>query len=97
MIEVEIEGEIKNGVPHGQCFIWFIYKGGGQLRKYCYKSLYPSDSLSSPYLDGQDLTFRGTGMFFEGVLTEGPALFINGNGCALSFSWMNDGRPSDGC
>jgi hypothetical protein len=27
MIEVEIEGEIKNGVPHGQCFLWFIYKG----------------------------------------------------------------------
>jgi hypothetical protein len=26
MIEVEIEGEIKNGVPHGQCFLWFIYK-----------------------------------------------------------------------
>jgi hypothetical protein len=25
MIEVEIEGEIKNGVPHGQCFLWFIY------------------------------------------------------------------------
>jgi hypothetical protein len=27
MIEVDIEGEIKNGVPHGQCFFWFIYKG----------------------------------------------------------------------
>jgi hypothetical protein len=27
MIEVEIEGEIKNGVPHGCCFLWFIYKG----------------------------------------------------------------------
>ena len=27
MIEVDVEGEIKNGVPHGQCFLWFIYKG----------------------------------------------------------------------
>ena len=27
MIDVEIEGEIKNGVPHGKCFLWFIYKG----------------------------------------------------------------------
>jgi hypothetical protein len=25
MIEVEVEGETKNGVPHGQCFIYFIY------------------------------------------------------------------------
>jgi hypothetical protein len=27
MIEVDIEGEIKNGVPHGQCFLWFFYNG----------------------------------------------------------------------
>jgi hypothetical protein len=65
MIEVEIEGEIKNGVPHGQCFLWFIYKG--EL-EYDYKPPSPRDSSSSPYLDGQPCTFRGTGMFSEGVL-----------------------------
>ena len=27
MIEVEVEGELKNGVPHGQCFMFFTYKG----------------------------------------------------------------------
>jgi hypothetical protein len=60
MIEVEIEGEIKNGVPHGQCFLWFIYKG--ELED-DYEPPSPRDPPSSPYLDGQSLTFRGTGMF----------------------------------
>jgi hypothetical protein len=27
LIEVEVEGEIKNSVPHGQCFIFFTYMG----------------------------------------------------------------------
>ena len=27
LIEVEVEGELKNGVPHGQCFMFFTYKG----------------------------------------------------------------------
>jgi hypothetical protein len=27
LIEVEVEGELKNGVPHGQCFLYFTYKG----------------------------------------------------------------------
>jgi hypothetical protein len=94
MIEVEIEGEIKNGVPHGQCFLWFIYKG--ELED-DYEPPSPRDPPSSPYLDGQGLTFRGTGMFWEGVLSGGPALFIDGNGWAYSFSWMKDGRPSHGC
>ena len=49
MIKVEIEGEIKNGVPHGQCFLWFIYKG--EL-EYDYKPPSPRDSPSSPNLDG---------------------------------------------
>ena len=26
-IEVEVHGEMKDGVPHGQCFLSFIYKG----------------------------------------------------------------------
>ena len=94
MIEVEIEGEIKNGVPHGQCFLWFIYKG--ELED-DYKPPKTPASPSSPYLDRQDLTFRGTGMFLEGVLSGGPSLFIDGYGWARSFSWMKDGRPSHGC
>jgi hypothetical protein len=60
MIEVEIEGEIKNGVPHGQCFLWFIYKG--ELED-DYEPPSRRASPSSLYLDGQPLTFRGTGMF----------------------------------
>jgi hypothetical protein len=27
LIEVEVEGELKNGIPHGQCFMYFTYKG----------------------------------------------------------------------
>jgi hypothetical protein len=85
MIEVEIEGEIKNGGPHGQCFLRFIYKGALE-NDYGPPSL--RDSPSTSYLDGQGLTFRGTGMFVEGFLSRGPALLIDGKGCALSFSWM---------
>jgi hypothetical protein len=94
MIEVEIEGEIKNGVPHGQCFLWFIYKG--ELRD-GYKPPSPRNSPSSAYLDGQFFTFRGTGMFLEGILSGGPALFIDGLGWSRSFSLMKEGRPCDGC
>ena len=92
LIEVEVEGELKNGVPHGQCLIFFTYNG--ELESY-YKA--PSSVPSSPYRDGQYFTFRGTGMFLEGVLSGGPALFIKGDGLAWSFSWMKDGRPSHGC
>jgi hypothetical protein len=49
MIEVEIEGEIKNGVPNGQCFLWFIYKG--ELKPGYEPPSLPA-SPSSPYLDG---------------------------------------------
>jgi hypothetical protein len=94
MIEVKVEGEIKNGVPHGLCFLWFIYKG--ELKP-GYKPPRNSASPCFPYLDGQYLTFRGTGMFLEGVLSGGPALFIAGNGWTRSFSWMKGGRPSRGC
>jgi len=27
LIEVEVEGELKNGIPHGQCRMYFTYKG----------------------------------------------------------------------
>jgi hypothetical protein len=94
MIEVEIEGEIKNGVPYGQCFLWFIYKG--ELED-DYEPPSPRDSPSVSYLDGQGLTFRGTEIFVEGVLSGGTALLIDGKSCAFSFSWMKEGRPSHGC
>ena len=32
-------------------------------------------------------------MMKEGVLSDGSAFFITGNGSALSLSWMKDGRP----
>jgi hypothetical protein len=92
LIEVEVEGELKNGVPHGQCFMFFTYKGELESN---YKA--PSSVPSSPFSDGQFLTFRGTGVFVDGVLSGGPALFIQGDGWTRSFSWMKDGRPCDGC
>ena len=49
MIEVEIEGEIKNGVPNGQCFLWFIYKD--ELKPGYKPPRTPPASPSSPYLD----------------------------------------------
>jgi hypothetical protein len=85
MIEVEVEGELKNGVPHGQSFMFFTYKG--EL-----ESNYKAPS-SVPFSDGHHYTFRGTGVFEDGVLSGGPALFIQGNGWTNSFSWMKDGRP----
>ena len=84
MIEVEVEGELKNGVPHGQCFMFFSYKG-------------ELESNNKAASDGQYLTFRGTGVFVDGVLSGGPALFIEGDGWTEAFSWMKDGRPCDGC
>ena len=41
-------------------------------------------------------TFHGFGVFKNGVLTDCPALFINGEGFTLSFSMMKDGRPAAG-
>ena len=26
-IEVEVQGEYKNGVPNGLCYMWYVYKG----------------------------------------------------------------------
>ena len=36
------------------------------------------------------------GVFVEGVLSGGPAFFIDGNGYSYSFSWMKNGRPANG-
>ena len=91
LIEVEVEGELKNGVPHGKCFLFFTYKGELESN---YEA--PTSIPSSPFSDGQHLTFRGTGVFVDGVLSGGPTLFITGNGWAISFSWMKDGSPCDG-
>ena len=52
-------------------------------------------SETDPYLDGDWRTFKGVGMFVDGVLTHGPAFFIEGSGMALSFSWMINGRPAN--
>jgi len=74
-IEVEVEGELKNGVPHGLCYLYFIYKGELEAN---YDA--PSSVPSDPFLDEQHCTFRGTGVFVDGVLSGGPALFSLGNG-----------------
>ena len=37
------------------------------------------------------------GVFVEGVLSGGPAFFISGDGYSISFSWMKNGRPANGC
>ena len=86
LIEVEVEGELKNGVPHGNCYMFFTYKGEFESN---YKA--PSIVPSSPFSDGQPLTFRGTGVFINGVLSGGPALFIIGSVEVHSFSWMKNG------
>ena len=91
LIEVEVEGEFRNGVPHSNCLMYFTY--AGELES---DYVAPSIVDPSPYLDGQALTFRGTGVFMDGVLS-GSALFIQGNGWVRSFSMIKDGRPSDGC
>ena len=75
MIEVEVEGELKNGVPHGQCLMFFTYKGELESN---YKTT--SSVSSPPFSDGQGLTFRGTGVFVDGFLSGGPALFITDAG-----------------
>ena len=50
MVEVDIYGEIGNGVPHGMCFIYFLYKGE------LYKSYTAPPKVSaeklSEFLDG---------------------------------------------
>ena len=88
-IEVEVHGEYRNGVPNGLCWMYYQYKG--ELGD----AAYPVVNKSDPYLDGQRLTFKGIGMFVEGVLSQAPAFFVDGEGYSLSFSWMKDGRPSN--
>jgi hypothetical protein len=41
-----------------------------------------------------NLSFSIVGVFKEGVLDGGPAVFINGDGWVRSFSQMVDGRAS---
>ena len=69
-----MSGEYKNGLPHGLCFMFFKYNG----------ELGPAASRnkpsSDPYLDGSYYSFKGVGTFVDGVLTDGPAFFVDGDG-----------------
>jgi hypothetical protein len=59
LIEVELEGETFNGVPHGLCFIYFVYNG--EFHEKDYKK--PKTSSTDIYRDGSFYTFRGFGTF----------------------------------
>ena len=83
MIEVEIEGETFNGVPHGLCFIYFVYNGEFEDDDEVYEK--PETSSTDIYRDGSFYTFRGFGTFNQGVLSNGPSLFVNGNGVVRSY------------
>ena len=91
-IEVDIEGETFNGVPHGLCFIYFVYNGEFDKDYKDYKK--PKTSSTDIYRDGQWYTFRGFGTFNQGVLSNGPSLFVDGNGGVWSYRQMENGRPS---
>ena len=81
MIEVEVEGETFNGLPHGLCFIYFNYNGELHLEEW----MRPKKiSETDPYLDGSDLSFRGFGVFNSGVLSDGPSFFIAGDGHSIA-------------
>ncbi len=69
------------------------YKYNGELGPPAASSYY-FFSQSDPYLDGNVLSFKGVGLFMNGLLSGGPAFFINGNGYSHSFSWMHNGRPA---
>jgi hypothetical protein len=53
---------------------------------------FASLSYKDPEYDWK--SFSGVGVFKEGVLHGGPAVFINGDGWVRSFSQMVDGRAS---
>ena len=69
LVEVEVEGEFKDGVPHGLCQMFYIYSNE-------YNDIFPDDDpkLNAHYIYN---TFRGTGTFVNGQL-QGPAVFFNG-------------------
>lgn len=92
MIEVKIEGETRNGAPHGLCFMLFTYAGELESNQM------PAKKHGKPF-QGRNhwLSFKGYGTFDSGVLSEGPALFLCGNGYSCSFSCMRGGRPAEGC
>lgn len=81
-IAVEVLGEYQDGLPHGLCFMFYKYSnefGPKPLSFY---------NTQDPYIDGEAFSFKGVGNFLEGVLNDGPALFIKGNGEICSFSWV---------
>ena len=84
---MEVQGEHLNGQPHGLCFLFYKYAGelGPEAStKFC----------TDPYADGSVFTFKGVATFVRGVLSDGPAFFIQGNGHYLAYSYMKGGRPA---
>ena len=69
-IEVKVEGETLKDVPHGLCFIKFVYNG--EFDGIDYKK--PLTSSKDIYQDNQKQTFRGLGTFNLGVLSNGPCI-----------------------
>ena len=57
----------------------------------------PSGLALIQYTDPDDkfLSFKGVGIFNDGILTNAPFTCINGNGYGRSFSKMENGRPAD--
>lgn len=90
-IEVEVLGEHLNGLPSGICFIFFKYNSefGGK------KDNNSKSQSNDPYLDGSWYSFKGIGMFVNGILTDGPAFFVSGHGHYTGISFMKNGRPGD--
>ena len=91
-IEVDLQGEFLNGKPHGLCFLFFKYNGELGPKAFSFSS-----KSSDPYLDGCEWSFKGVGMFVDGLLSDGPAFFVGGDVSSLSSSWMNKGRPALSC
>ena len=57
----------------------------------------PSGLALIQYEDPDDIgdSFKGVGIFNDGILTNTPFTCIIGNGNGLSFSKMENGRPAD--
>ena len=57
----------------------------------------PSGLALIQYTHPEDkhLSFKGVGIFNDGILTNTPFTCIDGNGIGYSFSKMENGRPAD--
>ena len=45
--------------------------------------------------DEKRYSFKGVGIFVDGILTNAPFSCLTGDGVGLSFSMMQNGRPAD--